>query len=395
MLVRDNITSGTRPKLIFLYLGRSQALGRFTLELAQTAAKASDVDCAFVVSSHNAMSPEFVKHDLNVFQVPTFERSRPWEAFVRYPATRKRILQELSLKRPDAVVTLMPHIWSPLLSPAIRQLGINYTTIVHDAVPHVGDITARVTNWLLRDVNNADRVITLSRAVAERLIGQQRVIPERITPLFHPDILYGSGLAARARNPEQPLRLLFFGRIMAYKGLPLLLDAIEVLRNQGYGIELGVAGSGDLGEFTPRLRAIGAEIDNRWIPDHEVGQILMRYDVMACPHLEASQSGIAATAFGNCMPVIATPVGGLPEQVVNGVTGLLAERVSSLAFAEAVRQLAEAPGLYQRISTSLSETAESRSMKRFLELITEDVMSIAKGHKMVSDKLPILGSTPS
>ena len=180
---------------------------------------------------------------------------------------------------------------------------------------------------------------------------------------------------------------------MAYKGLPLLLDAIELLRSDGCNIELGIAGAGELGALAPRLRAIGAEVDNRWIPDHEVGQILNRYHVVACPHLEASQSGVAAAAFGHCMPVIATPIGGLPEQVVDQVTGLLAARVSSLAFAESVRQLAETPGLYDQISTSLCETAEDRSMKRFLELITEEVVSNANGSNTASDRQSPLSST--
>ena len=49
-------------------------------------------------------------------------------------------------------------------------------------------------------------------------------------------------------RPHVPLRVLFLGRIMAYKGLPLLIEAVEKLRTEGMPVSLGVAGEGDIAD---------------------------------------------------------------------------------------------------------------------------------------------------
>jgi glycosyltransferase involved in cell wall biosynthesis len=89
--------------------------------------------------------------------------------------------------------------------------------------------------------------------------------------------------------------------------------------------------------------------------------------VMVLPHVEASQSGVAATAFGAGLPVVCTPVGGLPEQVLDGVTGLVARRADGPALADAILRLARDPQLYHAISSTVVETREERSIYRFVD----------------------------
>lgn len=79
----------------------------------------------------------------------------------------------------------------------------------------------------------------------------------------------------------------------------------------------GRYGAGNIGDERSRLAALRADVINRWVSDHEVGPLFARYDAVALSHIEASQSGVAATAFGNRMPVVAVPAGGLVEQVVD------------------------------------------------------------------------------
>ncbi|MBN8908975.1 MAG: glycosyltransferase family 4 protein, partial [Rhodospirillales bacterium] len=273
--------------------------------------------------------------------------------------------------QPDLVVTLMPHVWSPVLAPAVKRRSGAYVTIIHDARPHPGDRTSYLTRWLLCDGAFADTVVALSQAVAEEL-GRKRILHgRRILRLFHPDVTLGSNPVVRQLVPKRPLRLLFFGRIMPYKGLPLVIEAVEMLRKEGVNVALGVAGDGDIALLKDRLARLGVEVINRWVSEVEAGELLSRYDAMVCAHYEASQSGVAALAFGNGMPVIATPIGGLAEQVIPGRTGVLAEEVTPRAFADAIRRLITIPGLYISISRYLSETRPERSMERFVgELIS-------------------------
>jgi len=292
---------------MFLYLGRRGSLGQLTLQLARAAATYEHLDATVTIAGVNEIAPKLDGLQDRIFRLETY-RARPYLSLIlNFPHARRRLLARLAHDRPVAVVTLMPHVWTPLLAPGIKRLGIRYISIAHDAVSHPGDPTAVLTPWLLRDAKLADLVITLSRTVADRLVSAHRVPVDRVLSLFHPDLHYTNAVLHRSRDRTRPLRLLFFGRILKYKGLPFLLDAVELLRREGLRIELGVAGAGNLDTERARLSALGAEVINRWIDDDEVGPLLARYDALALSHIEASQSGVAATAFGNCMPVVGMP----------------------------------------------------------------------------------------
>ena len=165
------------------------------------------------------------------------------------------------------------------------------------------------------------------------------------------------------------MRVLFLGRILPYKGLPLFVDAAELLRQRGIPVDIGVFGSGDLGAEASRLAKLGAEVVNRWIAEDEFAAILRRYDVVVLSHTEASQSGIVAAAFGAGLPVIVTPVGGLAGQVSPGVNGLIAAGVTPDAVAAAIAQLVEDGEMLRRLQNGVRATAQSRSMESFRDAL--------------------------
>lgn len=344
-------------------------MGRFAYELAAAAQRAPCTPVSFILSSSNPMLARFQDVSVPFYCVPTVNRPTALSVGARFLPARHRLLQLLRVLRPTAVVSLMPHVWSPLLVRPIRAFGIRYLSTIHDGYAHPGDPTAILTRWLLEEARAADHVITLSRTVAGQV--QQRIglPPASILPLFHPDLTYGVSPSCRRRNAAEPLRLLFFGRIMRYKGLGLLIDAVERLRGEGLYVHIGIAGHGELGENAARLQRLGAEVINRWIDDDELGSILARYDAMACSHIEASQSGVASLAFGEGLPVVATPVGGLVEQVIDGRTGVLARDSSVEAYAAAIARLASDQELYNRIAAHIIDTLDERSMSRFLASI--------------------------
>ncbi len=369
-----NAQSSTEPCVAFLYLGRRGALGRFTLELAEAAAQNSRIKAHFIVSSSNEIIGDLRAHSGSVLEVPTFESATPLALAKGFLAAKRSLIGHLERVRPTAVVALMPHVWTPLLSAAIKRRGIDYATIIHDGGPHPGDRTALTTRWLLRDAIGADLVITLSQAVANRLITERGIPAAKILPLFHPDLRFGGDGRARGADRARPVRILFFGRIMAYKGLDLLIDAISELKKSGHRLKLGVVGSGEISaENKDRLTALGAEVINRWIKDEEISGILERFDIMACSHVEASQSGVVAAAFGHAMPVAAMPIGGITEQVEDGRTGVLARSMDAASLAQALSRLIQDPALYDRISKDLCATAGARSMGRFFDEIVAAV----------------------
>jgi glycosyltransferase involved in cell wall biosynthesis len=359
-------------KVLFLYLGRRGALGRFTFELAQAATTMPALEPIIAISSASENIGDFAGVGEALLPLDTFDSVLSVASIRNFFSTRRRLLQRITDDRVAKVVTLMPHIWTPLLARSIRARGATYTTIIHDSVSHPGDPTAVVIPWLRSEARRADRVVTLSRSVAVHLTANGYADPARTRSLFLPDLLYGSAQTEKHWTADRPLRLLFMGRIFRYKGLPLLLEAVEMLRVEGVRVELGIAGAGDIGELRARLAALDAEVINRWLGDDEIAPLLERYDAMALPYIEASQSGVAAVAFGSCMPVVAMPSGGLAEQVIDGQSGVIAGEVTARAFADAVRRLATSPALFAQISRMLKQRAGERSMHTFIARLLED-----------------------
>lgn len=359
-----------RP-VMFVYWGRRGALPQFTLELARAVHDDDAVSATVSISRQSETFDAFAELGDALLPVDTFSRGAG--ALLNAPrivTIRKTLAQRFATDGTRAVVELMPHVWSPFIMRMVRRKDLRYCPVIHDADAHPGDYTALVKPLLDRVISRADRIVTLSGAVTNKLVA--RGIPEgRIATLRHPDLTFGAASPCPPPAPGEPWRLLFLGRIMPYKGLPLLLDAIEALRGRGEHVSLGVYGDGDLSAHAERLAAIGATIVNRWLTPDELGAALASYHAVVLSHTEASQSGVAAAALGAGVPVIATPVGGLVEQIADGRTGVFAERVDADALADAVARLTGDRALYARICATIAEGAASRSMAGFVRTLKD------------------------
>ena len=376
MSVVINLLSSSRrqeqriPRVMFSYWGRRGAMSRFTLELGRAAIADAGLDALVCVSRQNEIFPQFESLGKALLPIDTFgsnlgAATQAW----RVLALRRYLAARIASDRIDAVIELMPHIWTPLIAPIYGRAGARFVSVVHDADAHLGDPTGAVHNWGQRGLRYADTVVTLSEAVAARLAAKGDVARSQLRVLFLPDLTYGSPVPQQSMLPDTPLRLLFLGRILPYKGLPLLLDTIELLRRDGLNVQLGVFGEGDLGGQAERLAALGAEVVNRWLTEDEIAAVTARYHAVVLSHIEASQSGVAATALGSGIPVVTTPVGGLPGQVEQGRTGLVADRADAPSLAAAIVRLVREPGLYEAMCAHIAATRDDRSMRRFVSEI--------------------------
>jgi glycosyltransferase involved in cell wall biosynthesis len=264
------------------------------------------------------------------------------------------------------VVSLMPHPWHPFVLPWVRRTGVRYVSVIHDASAHPGDETGILSGFMLAEARRADLVVTLSDIVREQLIASGKAPADRIVSLFMPHLSYVTAGAARLPAPGEPFRFLFLGRIRRYKGLGMLVEAFELLRRQGVNVELSICGEGSIEPCRERLLALGANVINRWLSESEIAEQLAGHHAVVLSHIEASQSGVAAAAFGAGLPVIATPVGGLSEQVAHRVNGILAEAVTPQALAAAVAAFVDDPKLVISLRNNIRAN-EERSMRSFLQ----------------------------
>ena len=152
-----------------------------------------------------------------------------------------------------------------------------------------------------------------------------------LIPFSHPPFAFDMPAADRAAGPP---RLLCFGRLLPYKGLDLLAAALVSLPMQP-AIEVRVVGSGPESPALDALRSCrGVTVENRWVPETEIGALLAWSDALILPYREASQSGVAAAALAAGRPVIATRVGGLREQLSDAPQAVMCEpEAASLARA--------------------------------------------------------------
>ena len=323
------------------------------LDLATAIEASRDIDVAMLLSDAVELRARLERVRLQMHFLPMFAQSAGAVTELwRVPRLRRAVAHVLREGHFDAVVEMMTHLWSPFLEEVIRDEGVTRAAIVHDVDSHPGDLTAVANGWRLASALRADRVLALSRYVASRI--ERRGSQARVATLFHPDFAYAPPAPPRG---DGPLRIMTFGRLYPYKGLDRLTAAVARVRASGASVQLGVFGAGNIAPLRAELEAMGAEIVNRWLDDIEIGAALTRYDVVAATHREASQSGIVAAAFGAGRPVLATPVGALPEQVRHGETGLVAARADTTAIADALQTLAGDRALVVRMAQTVPREA--------------------------------------
>jgi glycosyltransferase involved in cell wall biosynthesis len=223
----------------------------------------------------------------------------------------------------------------PALLPIYPQLArMNSAITLHDARSHAGESLAkRAFHTLhLRFVQRFVRkVIVHSAAIRDALPAW---LPrERIHIVPHVNYRLWAHAAPPPAAP--PLTVLFFGRILPYKGLDVLLAAFRTLDPARF--RLIIAGEGEV----PPLTAPNVEIDNRFVTDDRLPGFFQRAHVVALPYHAASQSGVAQMAFAFGRPVVATNVGALPDIVHHEENGLLIPPGDPAALAAALVRLSD------------------------------------------------------
>lgn len=275
--------------------------------------------------------------------------------------------------KPDAVIVTMnaPFAW-PFVN-VLQRHGIRVLYVAHDAEPHPGDyavVWQRVTQGLL--IRQADEVVTLSNSVAKRIEDRIPASRHKLSVIPLETVYPTRRLNGAYTGPNDgPVRLLFYGRLLPYKGLDLLSKALEALRNQP-GWRLTIAGSGPLEAEIGRTFAAWQQVDLElgWISDQRAKELLAHHHLLLCPYVEASQSGVIAQAMSWAMPSLVMPAGSLPEQIGFGRAGLVASTKDAEGFRHCLQSVLERPESLTKLSRTTAEwLTERQSSQAWLKLI--------------------------
>jgi starch synthase len=222
-------------------------------------------------------------------------------------------------------------------------------------------------------LEGAARVIAVSEGMAADVRAAYPAIdPQRI------DVIY-NGIDAELYRPDPGTDVLerfgvdlerpyvtFVGRVTRQKGLPTLLRAAAHLRPEAQLVLL--AGAADTPDLAREVEALVSELRatrsgviwvEQMLPRAEVAQVLTHATAFVCPSVYEPLGIVNLEAMACETAVVGSAVGGIPEVVVEGETGLLVPPSDPEALAYAINRLLDDTELARRMGVAGRERAVS------------------------------------
>lgn len=283
------------------------------------------------------------------FYAALTERGIPFEIVPIHghldPGLTRRLINILRSRTPDVVHTHLIHGDLYGLR-AARRAGVPAAVSSrHNDNPFRQNPILKLANRAA--MRRADRVIAISAALAGFVIRTEGMPDDKVTVIrygleprtFPPD----AASEARTRldlPPEVPV-IGFFGRLIAQKGVDVLLEAFARLRIEHPDARLVIVGDGDLRaslEAQTSALGLGACVTfTGWVDDAPA--LMPGCDVIAMPSRWEGFGLVALEAMNARCPLVASRVSALPEIVVDGETGRLVPPDDPGELAKAVGEM--------------------------------------------------------
>ncbi len=184
---------------------------------------------------------------------------------------------------------------------------------------------------------------------------------------------------------DEERTILFFGRIVPYKGLEYLLSAFQELLAKDPTYRLIIAGEPMKGceKYCKQIRqtANGTDIRDRivgkfeFIPDEHTELYFKAADALVLPYKNVSQSGVMFLAYRFGTPVIAANVGSFRQDIIDGQTGFLHRRGDAADLARVI-ELYFGSDLYKGLDQRRQEIKDFMQARHSWDLVgrlTRDV----------------------
>ncbi|HVS31332.1 MAG TPA: glycosyltransferase, partial [Thermoanaerobaculia bacterium] len=231
-----------------------------------------------------------------------------------------------------------------LIVASLTDITFSFTVHAHDI-----QVNRSLLRWKLRETRFVRSISDFNRRFLEELYpdearGKIVVIHVGIEPQT-----YEENSRRQQQPAEGPPRILCVAAHKPYKGLPVLIDACGILRDEGFPVRCDIVGDGPMrGELEQRIRERGLEgivtlAGQR--PQEVVTQMMAEASLFVLPSIVAADGqmeGIPVSlmeALASARPVVTTSLSGIPELVEDGVTGVLVPPGDAAAFAAAMKRV--------------------------------------------------------
>ena len=292
-----------RKKFLIISLGR-KALEEHTKNMA----------LCFKVDDFDLLCSKYSETD---YQIPNIITTKTYQSPTSFIINSILFLPVLLLRiirihqNYDIIYFPTVHPWNFPIILLWRLLKKKTILTIHDAELHPGEENI-VLQWCLKvSMKYTNYLVFLTNHVKQlayknyKLKAPYRIISQGLLPL--PNIELGH--ARRGKH------ILFLGRISKYKGVDLLINAVNEMPITSYD-SLTIAGM-PIYEVTIPQNNPKIKLYAKYMSEEEMSNFLNQCDIVVLPYIEASQSGVILLATLAEKPIICSKIGGLTEQLTN------------------------------------------------------------------------------
>ena len=258
------------------------------------------------------------------------------------------------------------HMYASALASAYALLGTTIPLVIteHSQANWRSQYACRCSQW---SYSQARHIIAVSREIRRRLIEQEGVPSDRISVIMN--ALPPVSEQHKSIQPDLPAALrngLLVGvaaRLQPEKGVAYFLEAAAHVLQFLPEVHFLVMGDG------PQRKELQAYVEQLGVQEHvhflgfrlDARAIIGLLDVLVVPSLSEGTPLVTLEAMSAGVPVVASAVGGIPEQIRHQCEGLLFPPGDAMALAEAVLHLLQNPTWMRQ----LGEAGRQRALSRF------------------------------
>lgn len=183
------------------------------------------------------------------------------------------------------------------------------------------------------------------------------ILPNPLPPENYPEL--------PKTRPQMKTKFLFVGQLEPHKGVLLLLEALDQM---GDDVEMHFAGDGSLAQCVSERAKRDARVTyHGFVSLNNLVKLLEHIDAVVLPSICYENSPtVIYEAFLIGVPVIASRIGGIPELVVDGVSGLLVTPGNKEELVSAMRRIHDERELWWLKTVAIREYAQQYSLDRYI-----------------------------
>lgn len=207
--------------------------------------------------------------------------------------------------------------------------------------------------------NCCSTVVVLSRFWKQFLIEDVQIPQAKIVEI--PNGAPAAGLPRGNRPAQATPTVLFLGVIGHRKGIDTLIEAFAELVGRGVAFKAICGGNGEVEAAkanAARLGLSGQVTFPGWVDEATVDRLFGDVDIFVLPSRAENQPVSILEAMARAVPVVSTRVGAIPEQVIDGETGLLVRAGDASGLADALERLILSPDLRRQMGEAGLERFE-------------------------------------